>query len=105
MKHKMKRFTGLLLAVMMVITTLSAGAVSLDLEKTGAEKADLIPLGTETATVNGKEVNVGDKVTVTYYVCSDAKWEDFQGYVTYDSTGLQLESFTLPNTTSNVMTN
>ncbi|MGN1126002.1 MAG: InlB B-repeat-containing protein, partial [Ruminococcus sp.] len=105
MKHKIKRLTGLLFVVIMVLSTISVNAANLGSEKTGAEKADLISLGTDTATVNGKEVNVGDKVTVTYYVSSDAKWEDFQGYVTYDYTGLQLESFTLPNTTSNVMTN
>ena len=70
-----------------------------------AANLDLTPLGTEKATVNGQEVNVGEKVRLTYYVSSDSKWQDFQGYVTYDSTGLRLENFALPNTTTNVMTN
>ena len=51
-----------------------------------------------TATVNGKTAYVGDKVTVYYYVSSDAKWECFQGYATYDCTGLKLNSFSMPNT-------
>ena len=80
---------------MMLFGTVSVSSASLD----------LTPLGTEKATVNGQEVNVGEKVKLTYYVSSDLKWQDFQGYVTYDSTGLRLENFALPNTTTNVMTN
>ncbi|MCI6652619.1 MAG: hypothetical protein MSH11_04255, partial [Ruminococcus sp.] len=54
-------------------------------------------------TFNGLPVNVGDKVTVNYYVNSDEKWEDFQGYVTYDSAGVKLDKFTMPNTQTGVM--
>ena len=95
MKHKIRKFTSVLLAIMMLFGTVSVSSASLD----------LTPLGTEKATVNGQEVNVGEKVKLTYYVSSDLKWQDFQGYVTYDSTGLRLENFALPNTTTNVMTN
>ena len=80
---------------MMLFGTVSVSSASLD----------LTPLGTEKATVNGQEVNVGEKVKLTYYVSSDSKWQDFQGYVKYDYTGLRLENFALPNTTTNVMTN
>ncbi|MGN0477339.1 MAG: InlB B-repeat-containing protein, partial [Ruminococcus sp.] len=105
MKQKMKWLRGLLLVVFVVLSTISVSAVSLDLEKAGANKTDLIPLGIETATVNGQKVNVGTKVAVTYYVSSDAEWEDFQGYVTYDPTGLKLEKFSLTNSTSNAFVN
>ena len=102
LKQKAKWLKGLLLVVFVVLSTISVSAVSLDLDKTGAKKTDLIPLGIETATVNGQKFKVGERVAVTYYVSSDAKWEDFQGYATYDPTGLRLEKFSLPNTTSNV---
>ena len=95
MKHKIRKFTSVLLAIMMLFGTVSVSSASLD----------LTPLGTEKATVNGQEVNVGEKVKLTYYVSSDSKWQDFQGYVKYDYTGLRLENFALPNTTTNVMTN
>ena len=95
MKHKVNKFTSILIVIMMLFGTVSVSSASLD----------LTPLGTEKATVNGQEVNVGEKVKLTYYVSSDLKWQDFQGYVTYDSTGLRLENFALPNTTTNVMTN
>ena len=105
LKQKVKWLKGLLLVVFVVLSTISVSAVSLDLDKTGAKKTDLIPLGIETATVNGQKFKVGERVAVTYYVSSDAKWEDFQGYATYDPTGLRLEKFILPNTTSNVFIN
>lgn len=105
MKQKAKWLKGLLLVVFVVLSTISVSAVSLDLDKTGANRTELIPLGIETATVNGHEFNVGERIAVTYYVSSDAKWEDFQGYATYDPTGLRLEKFSLPNTTSIVTTN
>ena len=105
LKQKAKWLKGLLLVVFVVLSTISVSAVSLDLDKTGAKKTDLIPLGIETATVNGQKFKVGERVAVTYYVSSDAKWEDFQGYATYDPTGLRFEKFILPNTTSNVFIN
>ena len=60
---------------------------------------------TNTATVNGQKANIGDKVAITYYVKSDVKWEDFQGTITYDSTGVKLDKFTMPNTSTGVMYN
>ncbi len=59
----------------------------------------------ETATVNGVVANVGDTVTIDYFVKSDCIWEDFQGHVTYDYDGLQLESFEMPDLTTGIMTN
>lgn len=59
----------------------------------------------ETATVNGVVTNVGDTVTIDYFVKSDCIWEDFQGHVTYDYDGLQLESFEMPDLTTGIMTN
>lgn len=59
----------------------------------------------ETATVNGVVANVGDTVTIDYFVKSDCIWEDFQGHVTYDYDGLQLESFEMPDVTTGIMTN
>ena len=59
----------------------------------------------ETATVNGVVANVGDTVTIDYFVKSDCIWEDFQGHVTYDYDGLQLESFEMPDVKTGIMTN
>lgn len=59
----------------------------------------------ETATVNGVVANVGDTVTIDYFIKSDCIWEDFQGHVTYDYDGLQLESFEMPDVTTGIMTN
>ncbi len=53
-----------------------------------------------TATVNGVSVNVGDNVKVNYYARSTELWEDFQGSLSYDTNGLQFESFNMPNITS-----
>ena len=77
-----------LISLTMAIIMLSAMA-TVSITSTSAET---------TATVNGKTAYVGDKVKVTYYVSSDAKWECFQGYATYDCTGLKLNSFSMPNT-------
>ncbi|MGN0460035.1 MAG: hypothetical protein ACI4HL_03870, partial [Ruminococcus sp.] len=88
----MKRLISLLLTVLM-LSTIATVTVS------SASAASSTP------TVNDQPVSVGDKVTVTYYVSSDAKWVDFQGYVTYDPTGLQLDKFTMPNTKAGVMYN
>lgn len=59
----------------------------------------------ETATVNGVVANVGDTVTIDYFIKSDCIWECFQGHVTYDYDGLQLESFEMPDVTTGIMTN
>lgn len=87
----MRKVISILLAVLM-LTAMGTVAVT----SASAE---------ETATVNGVVANVGDTVTIDYFVKSDCIWEDFQGHVTYDYDGLQLESFEMPDVTTGIMTN
>lgn len=87
----MRKVVSILLAVLM-LTAMGTVAVT----SASAE---------ETATVNGVVANVGDTVTIDYFVKSDCIWEDFQGHVTYDYDGLQLESFEMPDLTTGIMTN
>ena len=87
----MRRVVSILLAVLM-LTAMGTVAVT----SASAE---------ETATVNGVVANVGDTVTIDYFVKSDCIWEDFQGHVTYDYDGLQLESFEMPDVNTGIMTN
>lgn len=87
----MRKVVSILLAVLM-LTAMGTVAVT----SASAE---------ETATVNGVVANVGDTVTIDYFIKSDCIWEDFQGYVTYDYDGLQLESFEMPDVTTGIMTN
>lgn len=87
----MRKVISILLAVLM-LTAMGTVAVT----SASAE---------ETATVNGVVANVGDTVTIDYFIKSDCIWEDFQGHVTYDYDGLQLESFEMPDVTTGIMTN
>ncbi|MGN1126408.1 MAG: Ig domain-containing protein [Ruminococcus sp.] len=87
----MKKLISLAMAVVMLTAMATVAITSASAETT--------------ATVNGKTANVGDKVTVTYYVSSDSKWEDFQGYATYDYTGLQLDNVDMPSTPQGLMFN
>ena len=87
----MRRVVSILLAVLM-LTAMGTVAVT----SASAE---------ETATVNGVVANVGDTVTIDYFVKSDCIWEDFQGHVTYDYDGLQLESFEMPDVNTASLTN
>ena len=87
----MRKVVSILLAVLM-LTAMGTVAVT----SASAE---------ETATVNGVVANVGDTGTIEYFVKSDCIWEDFQGHVTYDYDGLQLESFEMPDVKTGIMTN
>ena len=87
----MRKVVSILLAVLMLIAMGTVAVTSASAE--------------ETATVNGVVTNVGDTVTIDYFVKSDCIWEDFQGHVTYDYDGLQLESFEMPDLTTGIMTN
>lgn len=87
----MRKVVSILLAVLM-LTAMGTVAVT----SASAE---------ETATVNSVVANVGDTVTIDYFIKSDCIWEDFQGHVTYDYDGLQLESFEMPDVTTGIMTN
>ena len=87
----MRKVVSMLLAVLM-LTAMGTVAVT----SASAE---------ETATVNGLVANVGDTVTIDYFIKSDCIWECFQGHVTYDYDGLQLESFEMPDVTTGIMTN
>ena len=88
---RLKRFLSILLSMLMVCSIFGGLSVS-------AASSDY-------ATVNGVKANVGDTVTINYYLKSDSVWEDFQGHVTYDYDGLQLESFEMPDLTTGIMTN
>lgn len=87
----MRKVVSILLAVLMLTAMGTVAVTSANAE--------------ETATVNGVVANVGDTVTIDYFVKSDCIWEDFQGHVTYDYDGLQLESFEMPDLTTGIMTN
>lgn len=87
----MRKVVSILLAVLMLTAMGTVAVTSASTE--------------ETATVNGVVANVGDTVTIDYFVKSDCIWEDFQGHVTYDYDGLQLESFEMPDLTTGIMTN
>lgn len=87
----MRKVVSILLAVLM-LTAMGTVAVT----SASAE---------ETATVNGVVANVGDTVTIDYFIKSDCIWECFQGHITYDYDGLQLESFEMPDVTTGIMTN
>ena len=87
----MRKVVSILLAVLM-LTAMGTVAVT----SASAE---------ETATVNGVVANVGDTVTIDYFIKSDCIWECFPGHVTYDYDGLQLESFEMPDVTTGIMTN
>ena len=98
----MRKVVSILLAVLMLT---AMGTVAGSSTK-GGENATTHSVGAEeTATVNGVVANVGDTVTIDYFVKSDCIWEDFQGHVTYDYDGLQLESFEMPDLTTGIMTN
>ena len=88
---RIKRFLSILLSMLMVCSIFGGLSVS-------AASSDY-------ATVNGVKANVGDTVTIDYFIKSDCIWEDFQGHVTYDFDGLQLESFEMPDVTTGIMTN
>ncbi|MDD5890327.1 MAG: bacterial Ig-like domain-containing protein, partial [Ruminococcus sp.] len=86
-----KRFLSILLSMLMVCSIFGGLSVS-------AASSDY-------ATVNGVKANVGDTVTIDYFIKSDCIWECFQGHVTYDYDGLQLEIFEMPDVTTGIMTN
>ena len=92
----MKKTLSLIMSVLMLLSAFSMLSVSAIETNDNTE---------ETTTVNGVVANVGDTVTIDYFVKSDCIWEDFQGHVTYDYEGLQVESFEMPDVTAGVMTN
>ena len=47
--------------------------------------------------INGIGARVTDTVTYTYYINSNYDWKNFQGQLEYDKSGLQLESFSMPD--------
>ena len=55
--------------------------------------ATFMSVSAEGDAVNSISAKQGDKVTVNFYVTSDSKWEDFQGELIYDYTGLRLNAF------------
>lgn len=87
----MKKLVSILMAVLM-LSTIGTIAVS----SAGAD---------EVTTVNGVVANVGDTVTIDCYLTSDCIWEDFEGHLTYDYDGLQVESFSMPDVKNGIITN
>ncbi|MDY4812260.1 MAG: starch-binding protein, partial [Ruminococcus sp.] len=88
MKQKMKRLTGLLLAIMMVLGTFTATAASLDLEETGAGTHTVyycykgtVPDG---YTVKAN-CNIGDNNTWKIFTMTDTG-STYQGYKIYSGT-------------------
>ena len=83
---KCKKFFSILLSILMICSTFGGISVS------------AIPsTDDDYVWINGIGARVTDTVTYTYYINSNYDWENFQGQLEYDKSGLQLESFSMPD--------
>ena len=82
---KGKKFFSILLSILMICSTFGGISVS------------AIPSTDDYVWINGIGARVTDTVTYTYYINSNYDWENFQGQLEYDKSGLQLESFSMPD--------
>ena len=83
---KGKKFFSILLSILMICSTFGGISVS------------AIPsTDDDYVWINGIGARVTDTVTYTYYINSNYDWENFQGQLEYDKSGLQLESFSMPD--------
>ena len=83
---KGKKFFSILLSMLMICSTFGGLSVS----ATSSTDDDYV-------WINGIGARVTDTVTYTYYINSNYDWENFQGQLEYDKSGLQLESFSMPD--------
>ncbi len=95
---KGKKFFSILLSMLMICSIFGGLSVS------ATSSTD-----DEYVWINGIGARVTDTVTYTYYLNSNCDWENFQGQLEYDKSGLQLESFSMPdigkNGTDGIMIN
>ena len=83
---KGKKFFSILLSILMICSTFGGISVS----ATSSTDDDYV-------WINGIGAKVTDTVTYTYYINSNYDWENFKGQLEYDKSGLQLESFSMPD--------
>ena len=83
---KGKKFFSKLLSILMICSTFGGISVSA-----------ISSTDDDYVWINGIGARVTDTVTYTYYINSNYDWENFQGHLEYDKSGLQLESFSMPD--------
>ena len=83
---KCKKFFSILLSILMICSTFGGISVSA-----------ISSTDDDYVWINGKGARVTDTVTYTYYINSNYDWKNFQGQLEYDKSGLQLESFSMPD--------
>ena len=83
---KGKKFFSILLSILMICSTFGGISVSA-----------ISSTDDDYVWINGKGARVTDTVTYTYYMNSNYDWKNFQGQLEYDKSGLQLESFSMPD--------
>ncbi len=83
---KGKKFFSILLSILMICSTFGGISVSA-----------ISSTDDDYVWINGKGARVTDTVTYTYYINSNYDWKNFQGQLEYDKSGLQLESFSMPD--------
>jgi uncharacterized protein YjdB len=87
---KKLRFISALLTVIMLLSVCTVAGVS---------------ASAVTTSVNGKTCVLGDTITYTVKLKTGQALEDFQGTLQYQSSGLELKSYVMPNTTDRVFYN
>ena len=83
---KGKKFFSILLSILMICSTFGGISVSA-----------ISSTDDDYVWINGIGARVTDTVTYTYYINSNYDWENFKGQLEYDKSGLQLESFSMPD--------
>ena len=83
---KGKKFFSILLSILMICSTFGGISVSA-----------ISSTDDDYVWINGIGARVTDMVTYTYYINSNYDWKNFQGQLEYDKSGLQLESFSMPD--------
>ena len=83
---KGKKFFSILLSILMICSTFGGISVSA-----------ISSTDDDYVWINGIGARVTDTVTYTYYINSNYDWKNFQGQLEYDKSGLQLESFSMPD--------
>ena len=83
---KGKKFFSILLSILMICSTFGGISVSA-----------ISSTDDDYVWINGIGARVTDTVTYTYYINSNYDWKNFKGQLEYDKSGLQLESFSMPD--------
>ena len=83
---KGKKFFSILLSILMICSTFGGISVSA-----------ISSTDDDYVWINGIGARVTDTVTYNYYINSNYDWKNFKGQLEYDKSGLQLESFSMPD--------